>query len=378
MPTTTPPVVFTGRSITQLYDSRITVTEQEIRDASILIVDDQEVDVALLESMLRQEGYHDIRSLTDSRLVDEAFLEFQPDILLLDIHMPHIDGIGVIDNLVKLPGGDILPIIVITDEGERPVRHQALEAGARDFLEKPLDPSEATARIRNILEARLLHDRLLKHDETVDERVKERIRELQESQLEVITRLMSAAEHRDDVTGGHITRMSLITKALAPHCGMNEEETQLLFHSACMHDIGKIGVPDEVLNKPGPLDEEEWGVMRQHPQFGAEILANGGSPLLRMAERVALYHHEKWDGTGYPKGLSGEDIPLEARVCAVADVLDALISRRPYKEPWPLDEALDQIRANAGSHFDPAVVEQLDKIKDSITEVYEDQNLFKT
>ena len=359
-----------------MNDHAIAISEQEIRDASILIVDDLEVNVALLERMLRREGYHAIRSLTDSQLVDETYLEFQPDILLLDIRMPVIDGFGVMENLAKLPGGDRLPIIVITGEGERAVRHRALEAGARDFLEKPLDKTEAMSRIRNVLEVRLLHEQLRQHNETLEERVHLRTRELQDSQVEVVTRLMRAAEHRDDVTGGHISRMCLIARALAPHCGLNPEETNLLYHAATMHDVGKIGIPDGVLNKPGSLDDSEWETMRQHPEIGAEILANGMSPLMKMAEQVSLYHHEKWDGTGYPRGLSGDDIPLEARVCAVADVLDALVSRRPYKEPWTLDEALTELRDKAGTHFDPGVVGKLDEIMDSITEVYEGQSLF--
>ena len=252
-----------------MSDNQITVSDQEIRDASILIVDDLEVNVALLERMLGGEGYHNIRSLTDSQLVDETYIEFQPDILLLDIRMPVIDRFGVMDNLAKMPGGDRLPIIVITGEGERVVRQRALEAGARDFLEKPLDKPEAMSRIRNILEVSLLQEQLHRHNETLDEQVRQRTRELQESQIEVVTRLMSAAEHRDDVTGGHISRMSLIAKALAPHCGLNPDETDLLYHAATMHDVGKIGIPDGVLNKPGSLTNDEWQVMRQHSEIGA-------------------------------------------------------------------------------------------------------------
>lgn len=345
--------------------------EQQIFAANILIVDDQLLNIKLLERILIQAGYSNMFSTTDSRQAMALYVEHDIDLLLLDIRMPHMDGFEVMAELEKLASGsdyDYLPVLVLTAELTSDTRSKALTAGAKDFLTKPFDQLEALQRIHNILEVRVLHKRVVQQNLELESRVKERTEELENSRLEIIRRLGLAAEYKDNETGNHILRMSLFSQMLARAAGLSEEHSEIILHAAPMHDIGKIGIPDRVLLKPGKLDPEEWAIMQTHVRIGVELLSGSDVPLMVMAKNIAASHHERWDGKGYPEGLSGEDIPIEGRICALCDVFDALTSERPYKKPWSVDEAMAHIRSQSGSHFDPRLVEVFEQILDDILE----------
>jgi len=334
------------------------ISLDQLFNASILIVDDRETNTTLLRVMLENVGYCNITTTCDPHLVQTLNQEHQFDIILLDICMPEMDGFEVIEQLKENIEKDYLPVLVITALADEETRVRALECGAKDFILKPFNRVELINRVRNILEVRLLHNQVLEQNANLEQQVRERTAEIRETRLEIVRRLGYAAEHRDNETGLHIIRMSQFAELLAKANGCDEEYAEVILHTSPMHDIGKLGIPDSILQKPGKLDADEWEVMKTHTVKGAEILEGPKTGLLKVARKIALYHHEKWDGTGYPHQLVGEEIPLEARIVAVADVFDALTSKRPYKEAWPLEKALEEIKALSGSHFDPTLVNQ--------------------
>jgi len=285
------------------------------------------------------------------------------------LNMRPLDGFQVIEQLKPLEPDSYVPILMMTAMNDQDILLRAFNAGARDFLHKPFDRVEALTRIRNMLEVRLLHNEVRDQNRLLEEAVRARTKELRETRLEVIRRLGRAAEYRDNETGMHIIRMSLSASLLGRAIGLSAAECELILNASPMHDIGKIGIPDRVLLKPGPLEESEWKIMKRHPAIGAELLAGGSSELMQMAETIALCHHEKWDGSGYPRGLVGTAIPLAARIVAVCDVFDALLSRRPYKEPWTVDEALAELERCAGSHLDPALVTKFRTILEEVLDI---------
>ena len=331
-------------------------TEHDVKEATILVVDDQPVNVKLLEKVLAAEGYQNVISTTDSRDAAGLYQKHRCDLVLLDLNMPHMDGFGVMEQMRALTD-DYPPILVLTALKDRASRVRALEEGAKDFVSKPFDRVELLSRIRNMLEVRLLHKAVKDQNRILEERVLERTRELDETRLEIIRRLGRAAEYRDNETGLHIIRMSQYSQLLGLAAGLSDAEANLLLNASPMHDIGKIGIPDQILLKTGKLSAEEWEIMKTHPTIGAEIMSGHHSELMQIAREIALYHHEKWDGSGYPQGLAGEDIPLMGRIVAVADVFDALTTARPYKKAWVVEDAIDYIRDNKGAHFDPRLVE---------------------
>jgi putative two-component system response regulator len=335
---------------------------EKIFAANVLIVDDQIVNVKLLERILKNSGFKNVFSTTDSRQAVSLYQEHNIDVLLLDIRMPHLDGFQVIEELQSITENDYLPILVLTAELTSETRGKALTIGAKDFLVKPFDQSEVLQRTQNIIEVRLLHKQISQHNETLEAEVKRRTQELEGSQLEIIQRLGLAAEYKDNETGYHVLRMSNYSKALAKAIGLSDEDAEMILCATSMHDIGKVGIPDRILLKPGKLDKDEWGIMQSHVTIGAKLLSGGESPLLKMAKKVALTHHEKWDGSGYPNGLIGEDIPLEGRICAISDVFDALTSTRPYKDAWPVEKAMAVIKDESGKHFEPRLVELFEQI----------------
>lgn len=330
--------------------------ENDIKQATILVIDDQPVNVKLLEKVLAAEGYLNVYSTTDSRQSVELYQQHQCDLVLLDLNMPHLDGFGVMEELKRITD-DYPPILVLTALKDRDSRVRALEGGARDFVSKPFDRVELLSRIRNMLEVRLLNKAMKNQNILLEEKVRERTRELDDTRLEIILRLGRAAEYRDNETGLHILRMSQYSQLLGVAGGMSEAEGLMILNASPMHDIGKIGIPDHILLKKGKLNPEEWEIMKTHATIGAEIMSGHHSELMQMARVIALTHHEKWDGSGYPKGLKGEEIPLEGRIVAVADVFDALTTTRPYKNAWPVEEAVDYIANNRGTHFEPKLVD---------------------
>ncbi len=345
------------------------ISQQQCQNATILIVDDQMTNIMLLESILQNAGYMNVHSTQDPTQVVPLFKQLNPDLICLDIRMPELNGFQVMGQLQIINKDAYLPILVLTSEEDRGTRLRALESGAKDFLHKPFDKIEAMMRIRNLLEASLLNKAISQHNETLEETVKIRTRQLKETQLEIVNRLAQAAEHRDNETGSHIIRMSHYAMTLGRAYGLSEEETDTLFHATPMHDVGKLGIPDRILLKPGKLDAEEWEIMKQHTVIGAQLLSGSQSPILQMGEMIALTHHEKWDGSGYPNRLSGEDIPLVGRICAIADVFDALSSKRCYKEAWPLDQTLQEMRSLSGTHFDPHLMRMFDDLLPVILDI---------
>lgn len=338
-------------------------------NARILVVDDQRPNVILLQKILESAGYSHIDSTTDPTQVQPMHQAEPYDLILLDIHMPELDGFGVMELLKRDVGDDYVPILVLTASTENETRIRALENGAKDFLTKPFNRIEVLNRIRNMLEVRLLHNRLREQNEQLEAKVKKRTAQVEATQLEIIQRLGRAAEFRDNETAMHIVRMSKYAALIAEQAGLDEETCNLILNASPMHDIGKIGIPDNVLLKPGKLDAEEWETMKGHCEIGSRLLSGHISPLMELGSQIALNHHERWDGSGYPNGLSGEAIPIESRIVAIADVFDALTSSRPYKKAWPTEEALDEIKRSTGNHFDPKMVEHFFAVLPKILEV---------
>jgi len=332
-------------------------------EAKIMVVDDQKTNLKLLNRLLTKVGYKEILLVEDPLRVCELYEEFHPDLLILDIKMKPVDGYKVMEDLNKIiPSASYFPILVLTGDVSSDARLKSLWLGAKDFLTKPFDSTEILLRIRNLLETRFLHMQLKHQNEMLEKRVMERTYELEESHLEILVRLARAAEYRDDDTGEHTWRVGRISALIAQDMGLADKKVKLILHAARLHDVGKIAIPDGILLKPARLTSEEFETMKTHTTLGAEILSGGSSPLLQMAETIALTHHEKWNGTGYPRGLMGELIPVEGRIVSVADVFDALTHDRPYKTAWPVEKAMDEIEAQTGKQFDPDVVEVFKKI----------------
>lgn len=332
--------------------------DETLRTARILIVDDQEANVSLLKAILSRAGYSSVASTTDPREVLALCVEFEPDLILLDLHMPHLDGFEVMQQLgPHIIEQGYLPTVMLTADITPEAKQQALSRGARDFLTKPFDATEVMLRIRNLLETRFLHLELKGQNRILEEKVRERTQEVEGARNEILERLALAAEYRDDDTGQHIHRVGDMSANLADLLGSSEAEVELIKRTAPLHDVGKIGVSDAVLLKPGKLTAEEFEHVKKHTIIGAGILSGGRHALLRMSEQIALTHHERWDGTGYPGGLTGEAIPRAGRIVAVADVFDALTHERPYKKAWPADEAVAEIVSQRARHFDPEVVD---------------------
>ncbi len=333
--------------------------------ARILVVDDDEGSTRLITDILQLYGFTNIKALNDSRGVVSCFVEFRPDAVILDLRMPHIDGFQVLHLLqALLEPGLTLPVIIVSAEDANDVKCRALTGGAADYLSKPFIPQELSARLHNWLNVYFQQRHLQSQNLDLESRVFERTRELEdyqlelkEAQIEIVERLARAAEHRDDDTGQHTQRVGLTCYLLAQTLGLEEGDVALIRRASPLHDVGKIGVPDSILLKPGRLSENERSAMQRHCEIGGDLLSGGHSDLVQTAELIARSHHEKWDGTGYPRGLRGEDINIEGRILAVADVFDALTHPRPYKEAWPLQDAIQEIRTQRGRHFDPDVVD---------------------
>ena len=344
-------------------------SDASLQQARILIVDDEQENVALLERVLALDGYEHVHSTTDPRKVRALFSEFGPDLILLDLFMPHLDGFGVLAQLkLVVPASSYLPVLVLTADITPDAKRRALSEGAKDFLSKPFDIEEVLLRIRNMLETRSLHQRLLDQNGSLEEQVRTRTLELELAQEETLERLALAAEYRDDDTGQHIKRVGRTVGLLATQLGFSNKDAQVVQQAASLHDVGKIGVPDAILLAPRSLTPDEFSVVMTHTKIGSLILSGSDSPLLRAAERVARTHHERWDGSGYA-GLSGQAIPLEGRMTAVADAFDAMTNYRPYRAVLSFQEAIKEIRGGRGSQFDPDVVDAFLAICDQLASV---------
>ena len=350
-----------------------TASAPEILGGRVLIVDDQQANVLLLERMLSAAGYTSVASTMDPRAVRALHAANRYDLILLDLQMPAMDGFEVMEGLKEVEPEGFLPVLVITAQPGHKLR--ALQAGARDFVSKPFELPEVLARVRNLLEVRLLQKALRRSNDVLEQRVRERTADLEESYAETIVTMVRAAELKDEGTGDHIRRISYYCRAFARKLGLDEEFADTIFFASPMHDIGKIGIPDHILLKPGPLTPPEWEVMKGHTWLGARILGAGKSPYLKMGAEIALDHHERWDGSGYPSGKRGEAIPLAARIMNICDVYDALRSERPYK---PTFDHAKTVRIMTGGddctrpeHFEPAMLAAFSKSQEAFREVFE-------
>jgi putative two-component system response regulator len=340
--------------------TRAPVAEQPAR---VLIIDDQEENVRLLSRILARAGYTRIESTTNPADACRLQDEFKPDVVLLDVHMRVKDGFQVLEELVANDRGPSdLPVLMVTADDSADVKRKALALGAKDFVGKPFDSAEVLLRMRNLLETRFLHQKLQRQNFELEKKVSDRTRELEKSQHEVLERLAAAVEFRDDDTGNHTKRVAEVSAMLASALALPPATVDLVKHAAPLHDIGKVGIPDNILLKAGPLTGEEFEIMKTHTVIGSRMLSQGRSELVRISQRIARSHHEWWDGSGYPDRTSSESIPLEARIVAVADFLDALTHERPYRPAWGIDDTLEEIKRRAGTHFDPAVTGALFRI----------------
>lgn len=330
------------------------------KSAAILIVDDEPANLQLLQYVLRSAGYLHCQTTTDPRRFLSLLREFEPDLVILDLVMPHLDGLALLKQLTSRTdsAGGFLPVLVVTSDASEKARRAALTAGARDFLTKPLDPAEVILRVNNLLETRFLYRELQRRSELLEETIGERDEKLEEAHLETLRCLAAVAEFRDDNTGRHTQRVGELAGRLARSVGLPEKQVELIRLASPLHDIGKIGIPDYILLKPGSLTHEEFALVKTHTTIGVQILSGSRSPVLHLAEEIALYHHERWDGTGY-SGIRGEEIPLAARIATIADVFDVLTHDRPYKTSWPLEKALEEFRSQCGKQFDRNLVEVL-------------------
>jgi putative two-component system response regulator len=319
----------------------------------VVIVDDNPVNLKLMESLVKRAGDYTPLVFQDSAAGLEWCLNNIPDLVIVDYMMPPPDGLEFIRRFRASPINADIPVLMITADHEKETRYTALDTGANDFLTKPIDNAEFRARMRNMLALRRNQRALSDRAAWLAEKVADSTHEIFEREREMIMRLSRAAEFRDPETGAHIQRMSNYSRLIAEQLGLPQEEQELVLRAAPMHDVGKIAIPDHILLKPGRLDEDELAIMQTHAEKGFEILRGSKSALLDTAALIARTHHEKWDGSGYPQGMKGEDIPLFGRIVAIADVFDALTTERPYKQAWEIERALRFLRENSGTHFDP-------------------------
>lgn len=354
----------------------------------ILIVDDEERNLRLMEAILLPSGY-DIVLAHDGEKALMTTQEIPVDVILLDIMMPRMDGFEVARRLKSNDETKIIPIVMVTALQEVEDRIKALEAGADDFLTKPVDKTEVRARVASLLKVKAYNDHMRNHQNELESEVAKRTKELRKAfekiklaSLETIYRLTRAAEYKDEDTGAHIQRMSNYSAIIARTMGLTKETVEFILYAAPMHDIGKIGIPDRILLKPAKLAHDDWVIMKQHTIIGGKILEGSDTGFIRLGEIIALTHHEKWDGTGYPKGLKGKATPLAGRIVAIADVFDALTSRPPYKEAFALEESYEIIKEGRGKHFDPDVVDaffasegELLAIKEKFRDLHENLTL---
>jgi putative two-component system response regulator len=341
---------------------------------TVLIVDDEPRNIKLLETLLHAEGYATVIASNGKDALALAASE-KPDLVLLDVMMPDMDGFETVARLKGDPQTKRVPVIMVTALDDRASKQRALEAGAEEFLSKPIDHADLTVRVRNLLRLKEYSDFLANHNRILEEQVRERTAQLEEAHRDTVFTLVRAAEHKDEETGHHVRRISHYCRVLTEAMNMPADFQDAIHHASPMHDIGKIGIPDHILLKPGEFTPDEWEIMRTHCTLGATILASGTSRYTRMGAEIALSHHEHWDGSGYPNGLTGEAIPLAARIMQICDVYDALRSKRPYKPPIEHKCTLAIITLGDGrtqpEHFDPAVLAGFAAQADRFAAIYD-------
>lgn len=350
------------------------IDAQLFENSSILVVDDQSTSRTILSHVVR--SINPKITIVEKHNPEEALewaTENVADLVFVDYVMPEMNGVDFTSLLKKIPSYVGVPVVMITIKKDAKTRYEALDAGVADFLSKPVDVYECTARCKNLLTMRHQQLTLQNRGDILERKVKEAIAEIHAREKETLMRLARAGEHKDMDTASHLQRMSQYSKAIAFAAGFTEDDAEIIELAAPLHDIGKIGIPDHILLKDGPLTEEEKMIMRRHPVIGYEILQNSPSKYLQMGGQIALAHHERFDGMGYPYQLKGDQIPIAARIVSIADVLDALTSERPYKEAWSMQQAFEYLESQSGKHFDPSLVETTLSIKKNIEEIFNSQ-----
>ena len=364
--------------------------QDQLRTAKIMIVDDEDLVLRVVRRFLSADGYTSFVTLTDPRHALESISREQPDVVLLDIMMPHVTGLDLLKVRQKTVSLQHIPFIILSANSENQTKREALKLGATDFLSKPVDPSDLTVRVQNALTVKRHHDHLINHAAELEKQVRIRTEQIEKSREQIIHCLARAAEYRDNETGEHVIRVGKYCSVIALQLGFDPSYCREIELAAQLHDVGKIGIPDSVLLNPGKLSHEEFDIMKTHCGLGTQIMEPladsegqrvrrhadmGGfimdgvdSPMLELAAIIARTHHEKWDGTGYPNQIKGENIPIEGRICCVADVYDALCSERPYKLKFPIKKCLEIMLSERGTRFDPIV---LDAFFDKIAEIEE-------
>ena len=353
--------------------------ENATLNSKIMIIDDEQLVIRVVKRFLAAEGYHNFITITDPRDTFKTLKSEKPDVVLMDIMMPHLTGLDLLRYRQRTPEFQHIPFIILSATSENQVKRDALRMGATDFLAKPVDPSDLQVRVKNALMVKCHHDHLSNYAIELERQVRTRTRQIERSREQIIYCLARAAEYRDNETGAHVIRVGKYCGVIAEELGFGEDYVRQIEMAAQLHDVGKIGIPDAVLLNPGRLDKEEFEVMKEHCSLGCEIMeplaeSNGevvrqhadvggfimdgvDSPMLELAALIARTHHEKWDGTGYPKQLKGDQIPIEGRICCVADVYDALCSERPYKPAFPMQKCLEIMLSERGTRFDPIVLD---------------------
>ncbi|MGI8610634.1 MAG: HD-GYP domain-containing protein [Candidatus Dormibacteria bacterium] len=333
------------------------VTEDQLRQATVLVMERTQVQAVMLERILNNEGFRSIEQVQDPWEVVEAVRRHRPAAVLLAMETSQLDGFSALQLMTKeLTIDEQVPVLLVADALSDSVRQRGLDAGAFDFLSRPLDNAEVVMRTRNAVRTTMLNRQARSGRFDLQEQLRLRTDELDVAQMEILERLAIAAQYRDDETGDHSRRVGIIAGLIARELGLNPQISDWIRRAAPLHDVGKLGIPDHILQKPGPLTEEETEVMKTHTSIGAKIVF-GNHPVLWLAGEICMNHHERWSGSGYPSGKQMDEIPLVGRIVAVADVYDTLIGSRAYRKPWPHDEAFDEIRAQSGRQFDPAVVD---------------------
>lgn len=331
------------------------------RLARILIVDDDPSEVGVLRRILHDAGFTRVESTTDPGDAAALYVKLRPDLILLDLEMPEPDGLAVLDQLNQIAEASYLPVLMLVGEMTPEARREAISRGAKDFAVRPFHGEEVLLRIRTLLETRFLYLQIQTQNQILEAKVRERTRELEAAQIEIIDRLARAAEFRDDNTGQHTERVGQMAALLARQIGLPDPQVSLIRRAAALHDVGKIGIPDSILMKLGTLTTDEFGLVKTHTTIGARILSGSQYALMRLAEQIAFSHHERWDGNGY-EGISRSSIPLAGRIVAIADVFDALTQKRPYKPAWPVSDAIAEVDRQRGQQFDPELVDAFLKV----------------
>ncbi len=340
-------------------------------NAKILLIDDDITNNLLIKNILTNHGYKQIKCITDPRIAANIYPEYEPDLILLDVEMPYMNGFEVFHKLKKLIKKEILPIIMVTVKSDIKNKNRALGLGIQYFLEKPVNKIELLARVHSILHFNWIYSQTAQRNKSIEEKLNSKEKEFNEAENSIIQSLLLSVKFRDQETGVHINRVSDIVYILAKGMGLSDRLSESLAKASKLHDIGKIGIPDDILRKEGKLNAEEWELMKDHTLIGKNILSSSNLKTMRLASVITATHHENWDGTGYPYALSGKRIPLAGRLTAIADVFDALLSDRPYKKAWDIDSAINYIKEESEKKFDPEIVKIFMQNIKNLKQLYE-------